>query len=136
VSRLADQIAGRALAKTTHFDIALEPVGLAKVDVHLRIAHDGALTAALSFDQPAAAAELKSRAGELQQALQQAGFDLAEGALSFDIAGQGGHERGAQAQLFDTWRERTLRAFAALDDVVADHSRSHRPAGSGLDLLI
>jgi flagellar hook-length control protein FliK len=136
VSRLADQIASRALAKTTQFDIALEPAGLGKVDVHLRIAHDGALTAALSFDQPAAAAELKSRASELQQALQQAGFDLADGALSFDVASQGGQERGAQAHLFDSWRERTLRAFAALDEVASPSAFSHRPAGPGLDLVI
>jgi hypothetical protein len=81
------------------------------VDVRLEINAQGRLTAAMSFDTPQAAAELKSRAAELQRALEQAGFDLS-GGMSFDVAhdrgGQGfaGHER----QEFNGFRGRAFQA--------------------------
>jgi hypothetical protein len=54
--------------------------------VRIEIAKDGALTAALNFDNPAAAAELRNKSGELRQALSQAaGFNVADNALSFDV---------------------------------------------------
>ena len=43
----------------------------------------GQLSAQISYDNPAAAAEARGRAGDLQQALQQAGFDIGQSGLSF-----------------------------------------------------
>ncbi len=70
------------------------------------------MTAAMSFESPQAAAELRARSNELQRALEQAGFDLS-GGLSFDVAGDRGDGRGAaQQQQNDgaAWRGRAFQA--------------------------
>ena len=137
VTRFAAQLGAHLSAKTTQFDIALEPAGLGKVDVRVQIAPDGALTAALAFATPHAAGALRARAAELQQALQQAGFDVSDGALSFDVAGQGGQRGHGQAEVFDAWQERTLRAFASLDEGPAALAAPFRRAdASGVDIRI
>ena len=76
-------------AKTTRFDLALTPDGLGQVNVRVQIDNAGQVTAALSFDNPHAAAEARAHAGDLQQALQQAGFNVSQNSLSFDVGGQG-----------------------------------------------
>ena len=86
-AQLAAQITNKANAARTAFDFALEPQGLGRVDVSLKIDPQGQLSAVLSFDNPNAAAEAKGRAGDLQQALQQAGFDIGQGGLSFTSGG-------------------------------------------------
>lgn len=88
VSHLAAQIAAKSEGKATRFDVQLDPAGLGKVDVKIEIGRTGELTAALSFENPHAAAEMRSRAGELHRALEQAGFDLSKGGLSFDLSSQ------------------------------------------------
>ena len=93
VASLAAQIARKLDGRSSRFDVQLDPAGLGKVDVRIEIGASGRMTAAMSFDTPQAAAELRARAGELQKALEQAGFDLS-GGMSFDVAGDGG--RGAQ----------------------------------------
>jgi hypothetical protein len=62
---------------------------MGQVNVKVQIDSAGQVSAALSFDNPHAAAEAKAHAGELQQALEQAGFNLSQGGLSFDVGGQG-----------------------------------------------
>ena len=104
VAHLAAQIVARAGgARTTQFDVALDPQGLGRVNVSLRIAADGTMSAAMSFDTPQAAAELRARSDELQRALTQAGFNVADGALTFDVAGDSARQgRGQNARsLFD-----------------------------------
>jgi flagellar hook-length control protein FliK len=88
-AQLASQIAGKASAARTAFDFALEPQGLGRVDVSLKFDAQGQVSAVLSFDNPSAAAEAKSRAADLQQALQQAGFSISQSGLSFTSGGQG-----------------------------------------------
>lgn len=68
---------------------------MGKVEVRLSISHDGNLTAALNFDSPVAASQLKSQADELRRDLEQQGFKIADSALSFS-SGQG--ERNPQNQ--------------------------------------
>jgi flagellar hook-length control protein FliK len=90
-AQLAAQISSRANAPRTAFDFALEPQGLGRVDVTLKFDSQGQLSAVLSFDNPNAAAEARSRAGDLQQALHQAGFDVGQSGLSFTSSGGQGH---------------------------------------------
>ena len=98
VAHLAAQIVSKAgSAKATQFDVALDPQGLGRVNVSLRIASDGTLSAAMAFDTPQAAAELRARSDELQRALAQAGFNVADGALSFDVSGDRGRQSGRQS---------------------------------------
>ena len=100
ISHLAAQIVARSgSAKTTQFDVALDPQGLGRVNVSLRIAADGTMSAAMSFDTPQAAAELRARSDELQRALSQAGFNVADGGLTFDVSGDSARQgRGQDAR--------------------------------------
>jgi flagellar hook-length control protein FliK len=91
VTHLATEITSKAQAgKTSRFDVVLQPEGLGRVDVRIEIGKDGKLTAALNFDNPQAAADLRGKSGELRQALADAGFKLADSALSFDSSRQNG----------------------------------------------
>jgi flagellar hook-length control protein FliK len=116
-AQLAAQISSRATAARAAFDFALEPQGLGRVDVSLKIDSQGQLSAVLSFDNPGAAAEAKSRSGELQQALQQAGVNVGQNGLSFTSSGGQGH--GA------AWREPTPTSYA--QGSVATDSTSSAP---------
>ena len=89
VSHLTTEIASKAVVgKTSRFDVVLQPEGLGRVDVRIEIAKDGKLTAALNFDNPAAAADMRGKSTELRQALAAAGFNVADNALSFDSSSQ------------------------------------------------
>jgi hypothetical protein len=113
VAKLSADILKKLDGRSTRFELALDPAGLGRVDVKVEIGAHGHVTAALSFDTPQAAAELRNRAGELRSALQQAGFDLPENALSFDVGGQaGGDGRGAQTAWDYEGRDQRGSAFA------------------------
>ena len=89
VAHLSAQIAkGAEAGRSTRFDLQLEPLGLGKVDVRVEINRAGDIVADLRFDNPMAAADLKSRSGELAAALENAGFDPAKTQLSFSSGGQ------------------------------------------------
>lgn len=92
VANLAAQIVKKLDGRSTRFDVELDPIGLGKVDVRVEIGAHGRMTASMSFENPQAAAELKSRSADLHRALEQAGFDLS-GGLSFDVAGDRGQAR-------------------------------------------
>lgn len=122
VAQLSAQIAKKLENKVTRFDIALDPVDLGRVNVKLEIGRDGRVTAAMSFEKPQAAAELKARSGELRDALQQAGFELAQDALTFDLTDQGGNSNPwAQQQAFSddrqpAWNGRAFQAAMSGED--------------------
>ncbi|MCR5877088.1 flagellar hook-length control protein FliK [Phenylobacterium sp. J367] len=89
VASLSAQILKKLDGRTTRFDVQLTPEGLGMVDVRVEIGQHGRVSAALAFENPQAAQELKARANDLQKALEQAGFDLS-GGMSFDVAGDQG----------------------------------------------
>jgi flagellar hook-length control protein FliK len=88
-SQIADQVIKSVDGKSTRFDIALDPAGLGQVNVKVEINDAGLVSASLSFDNAHAAAEARAHVGELQRALEQAGFNLSQAGLSFDVGGQG-----------------------------------------------
>ena len=98
------------------------------------------MTAAMSFDNPQSAAELRARAGELQHALEQSGFDLT-GGLSFDVAGDNGQGRQAQGDGANSGAAFRGRAFQAAIDTTADAAPTsqlmfRRSSASGVDIRI
>lgn len=120
VANLTAQISKKLEGQSTKFDVELNPAGLGRVNVSVEIAASGKMSAAMSFDTPQAAAELRARSHELQRALEQAGFDLS-GGLSFDVAGDRGDSRGApqQQQNDDAgWRGRAFQAVLAAGETV------------------
>ena len=142
VANLAAQIAKKLDGRSTRFDVQLDPAGLGKVDVRVQIGGDGKMSASMSFDNPQAAAELKSRAGELHKALEQSGFDLS-GGLSFDVASDNGQGRQAQGQDADgnTGAAFRGRAFQTALDTTADAAPSNQlmfrqSSASGVDIRI
>lgn len=138
VAALSAQIIKKLDGRSTQFDVALDPVGLGHVNVRVQIGAGGKMSAALAFDNPKAAAELRGRASELQSAMEQAGFDLS-GGLSFDVAGDPGQgPAGQQQQPAPTFRG---RAFQTAQDTTGDPVASgqfsyRRSSASGVDVRI
>jgi flagellar hook-length control protein FliK len=137
VSRLAADLVKKLQARTTRFQVALQPAGLGRVDVNIRIGADGAVAAALNFDNPQAAEALKARAGELRTALEQAGFQLSGQDLSFTSGGFGrpgdtgsGGQRPFQAGF--TSVADAAEAEAAQAELIAQRAS----AAGGVDLRI
>ena len=100
-----------AANKTTRFDVALTPEGLGKVDVRIEIGRDGVLTAAMKFDTVHAAQELRGKANELRQALSDAGFNVADNALSFDVSSQNSGQNSNPFLAFQDFGDQGQRAF-------------------------
>ncbi|MDB5425562.1 MAG: flagellar hook length determination-like protein [Phenylobacterium sp.] len=127
VANLAAQIAKKLEGRSTRFDLELNPQGLGRVDVRMEIGATGRMSAAMTFDTPAAAAELRARAAELQRHLEQAGFDMS-GGLSFDVAGDRGQGRQAQNQDNPSGQAFRGRAF---QDALATAGEAAQSAVSG-----
>lgn len=138
VANLAAQIARRMEGQNTRFEIALDPHGMGAVQVSLEINSRGELSAHMAFEKPEAAAELRGRAAELQRALEQAGFDLSRGGLSFqhggarDHASDQGQGRRAGSRAF----QEALLAADSADAPPARLVRLRHHAQTGLDLRI
>jgi hypothetical protein len=145
VALLAAQIIKKLDARSTRFDLELHPAEMGRVDVRVEINHQGRITAAMAFDNPQSAAEMKSRSADLQKALEQAGFDFG-GGMSFDVAGDQGRPGQGMAE---QWADREPaagfrgRAFqAALDTAgeadtgAASALNLRRGLRSGVDVRI
>jgi hypothetical protein len=137
VANLAAQMVRKLNGRSTRFDVELEPAGLGRVDVRVQIDAAGKMSAALNFDNQQAAAELKSRAGELQRAMEQAGFDLS-GGLSFDVADQGGQAQGQGDQSSPNFRGRAFQAVleGGADSAVNPQTLYRQASAAGVDIRI
>lgn len=145
VATLAAQIIKKLEGQSTRFDLELNPGGLGKVDVRIDIGAHGRITAAMTFDNPQAASDLKARASELQRAMEQAGFDMS-GGMSFDVAGDRGQQQrqawqeqtdnNGQAFRGQAFRAALDTAGAATDAAVNGALRLRRGVNAGLDLRI
>ncbi|MES2342375.1 MAG: flagellar hook-length control protein FliK, partial [Pseudomonadota bacterium] len=147
VAHLAAQIVKKLEGRSTQFDVALNPEGLGQVDVRIEIGAQGKLTASMSFENAHAAAELRGRAGELQKALEQAGFDVS-GGIRFDVAADRGQGQTGQGQFGQdsqnnggAWRGRAFQAALDSAGETADAALSgalnlQRRTQSGVDVRI
>jgi flagellar hook-length control protein FliK len=143
VATLAAQILKKLDSRTTRFEMELDPAGLGRVDVRLEISAQGRLTAAMAFDNPQSAQELRSRSNELARALEQAGFDVSDG-LFFDVAdqsGNSGQNGGAQDRANESpFRGRAFQAAlvnaAGADLAPAVGLNLARARASGVDIRI
>lgn len=142
VARMAADIIRKLDGQSTRFDVQLDPHGMGKVDVAIEINRDGKLTAAMSFDSAQSAADLRGRAGELRLALEKAGFDIADGGLTFDLSGQNAGFSGREAGQQDrAWNGRAFqRAQSGADEadlsLAATPSTPSRWTRSGVDIRI
>jgi Meckel syndrome type 1 protein len=144
---LAAELSRRFEGKSAQFDISLTPEGLGKVDVKITINARGEVSAAMKFDNPQAAAELKGRAAELQRALEQSGFSLSQEGISFsDGQGFGAAQQQANQQDWQEAARRTAQnrlfqdtnelADAAALRVAEASSAYSRRSSTGVDVRI
>jgi hypothetical protein len=129
VANLAAQIVKKLGGRSTRFNLELHPAELGRVDVRVEIGANGRVTAAMAFDTPQAAQELRARSADLQRALAQAGFDLS-GGMSFDVAGQQNRQGQGFAETQDRGGSFRGRAFQA---ALVNAGEADQPAG-GLSL--
>lgn len=142
VADLAAQVSRRLEGRTTHFDIQLTPEGLGRVDVRVDIDAQGKLTAAMAFDNPHAANEMRGRSGDLLRALEQAGFDMS-GGLSFSSPQdqRSGGQFADQAPDREAWQGRAFQTALGVADeaeTAAGAARLYqqRRSSTGVDLRI
>lgn len=83
---LAAQIARKFSDGARVFDIRLDPQELGRVDVRLELGPDNRVSAVLSAERTETLAELQRSARDLERALQDAGLDLSEDGLSFNLS--------------------------------------------------
>ena len=147
VEALSAEIVKRAGAQTTRFDVTLTPDDLGTVDVRIEIGRDGVMTASMKFDTVHAAQELRGKAGELRQALADAGFNVADNGLKFDVSSQNNGQSQNPFFAFQDWNDQgrgfSGRAFQAA--MTAEEEIAITPellpglktvADSGLDIRI
>ena len=112
--------------ENTRFEMRLDPPELGRVDVRMEVSRDHRVTAVVSAETPQALAEIMRHARDLEQALQSAGLQLGDGALSFDLR-QGGERAG------DAREQKAHGANADASDVDAAETaplpESARPIG-------
>lgn len=87
---IALQIQRNAAAQTDTFKLQLLPLDLGRLEVKLKFGRDGTMKAHLTADKEETLTLLQKDAAQLHRALQDAGIDLDEGSLSFDMRQQGG----------------------------------------------
>jgi hypothetical protein len=135
VAHLSAEIARRLDAQNTRFQVELEPAGMGRVDVKIDIGASGALSASMNFDNPQSAEAMRARSGELQAALEQAGFDVT-GGLAFTTGGmdhgQSDHRAGRHAASAPP-----SALSASIDDPIIAAATPRTRAGDGrLDIRI
>lgn len=86
VQTLAARIAQRFNEGTRVFDIRIDPPELGRVGVRLEMGRDNRVNAILTAERPEALAELQRSARDLERSLAEAGLDLGEDGLSFQLA--------------------------------------------------
>lgn len=84
-SQVAHEIIRRFNGGNTTFDLRLDPPELGRVEVRLDVSRDHRVTAVISADSPQALTELSRHAHDLEQMLNDAGLQLSDSGLSFDL---------------------------------------------------
>jgi hypothetical protein len=102
------------------------------VDINAR----GELSAQMTFERGETASDMRSRAAELQRALEQAGFDLSRGGLSFEQGS--GRERGRHEANRNPARafEAGLQTADTADLAAAGGLHLDRRARAGVNVVI
>jgi hypothetical protein len=134
LAELAVEIAARAQAGRTRFEIRLDPPELGRVDVRLDVDRDGNVSSRLIVDRSETLDLLRRDASQLERALQQAGLKMADNALEFALRdhafrGDDGADRpAARVTIADT-------EPAATEAISQRYARSFG-LGGGVDISV
>ena len=136
-SRFVERFDGRA----QRFEVRLDPAELGRVDVRIEIGADKKVHAVLAAHDSAALTDLMRGQRALERALADAGIDLKDGGLKFELASDSNRGLAGQEQRRDAWSAQETnvwRGFSTVDvEVEADApiaTASYRRA-SRLDLV-
>lgn len=113
VQTVAAKIAQRFSEGTRVFDIRMDPPELGRVDVRLELGPDNRVSAIMTAERSEALAELQRSARDLARGLAEAGLDLAEDGLTFQL----GHQSGENGQDGEPngWQRSSAPVFAETD---------------------
>jgi hypothetical protein len=134
---VALEIAGRAQAGRSRFDIRLDPPELGRIEVRLDMDSGGQVTSHVIADKIETLDLLRRDAGELERALQQAGLKTADNGLQFTLRDQnfggGGQDTGARADVSRLLVSDT--ELPALEPTAGSYGRSLQ-LGAGVDIRV
>jgi chemotaxis protein MotD len=135
---LAVEIASRAVAGNTRFEIRLDPPELGRIDVRLDVDSKGQVTSHLTVERTDTLDLLRRDAPQLQRALQDAGLKTGDSALQFSLRDQ---SSGSGANADDGSRRRADQILIQSDEVIPAEITSRgygRLVGSagGLDIRV
>lgn len=85
---VALQIQRNAAARVDTFTMQLEPMNLGRLEIKMKFTRDGAVKAHLIAEKPETLSMLQKDQPQIQRLLQQAGLEVEDNALSFDLRQQ------------------------------------------------
>jgi flagellar hook-length control protein FliK len=125
-TQLAGQITKQVANGNRVFDIRLDPAELGKVDVRIELRADNRVHAVLTVERPETLNELQRSARDLERSLAEAGLELDENGLSFQMndgqnpADDEGRDKGEALPIFTQTNELAQRA----EDELSSRPRS------------
>ena len=137
VAGLAVEIAARAQAGGTRFEIRLDPPELGRIDVRLDVDQSGQVTTRLVVEKAETLDFLRRDAPELERALQQAGLKTGDNGLQFTLRDQGGQNQDSG----ENWRSNVAKLvvpdpeMTAVETAPGGYGRSLR-LGTGIDIRV
>ncbi|MBF0166422.1 MAG: flagellar hook-length control protein FliK [Alphaproteobacteria bacterium] len=117
--------------------VQLRPEALGRVEVQLKLGHEGQLTAQIIADRPETLEALKRDVRSLEQSLSDAGFKTDSGSLQFSLRGeqQSQQQKEANGQNRFGFERGQALDEAAAEDAIAQ-SRSRPASRSGVDISV
>lgn len=137
IAALAVEIAARAQAGGTRFEIRLDPPELGRIDVRLDVDRSGQVTTRLVVEKSETLDFLRRDSSELERALQQAGLKTGDNGLQFSLRDQ---TAGGQDSR-ENWRSNSAKLvvsdpeMTAVETAAAGYGRSLR-VGGGIDIRV
>jgi flagellar hook-length control protein FliK len=146
VAQVYASMVQRADGRAQRFEIRLDPAELGRVDVRIEVGADKKVHAVLAAHDSAALSDLMRGQKALERALSDAGIDLADGGLQFEMSRDSGQSLNGNNPQGDAHSNsdnaNVWRRFSTVDVGVdanaadlATATRSYRRAASRLDLV-
>jgi len=137
--QIYNRIIERADGRAQRFEVRLDPVELGRVDVRIEIGADRKVHAVLAAHDSAALSDLVRGQRALERALSDAGIDLADNGVRFELARDNGgaasqqRESDGRPPQHNVWRRFETMALPATDETVVAAQPMWRP--QRLDLV-
>jgi flagellar hook-length control protein FliK len=116
-TRFVERFDGRA----QRFEVRLDPAELGRVDVRIEVGADKRVHAVLAVHDSAALTDLMRGQRALERALADAGIDLSDGGIQFELADDSGRSLAGGEQRRDAWSGEDVhvwRGFSTADVAV------------------